>query len=521
MNASAPAEFTFAPLTPTAFLERSGVVFADRLAIVDGDRTFSYASFAERSHKLANALRAGGLQSGDRVAALCANSHVMLELHNAVPAAGLALVPLNIRLSVDELTYILEHSGAALTVATVEFADTAREATSRAGSQLVLASGAGVDDYETLVESGQAGTLPPVQEDQLLGISYTSGTTGRPKGVMYHHRGAYLQALAMAYHCRLRPESAYLWTLPMFHCHGWCFTWGVTAAGATHVCARSTDPDEVWRLLRAHDISHFCGAPTVLTMLANSPAAADAALTRPVEVMTGGSPPSPTLLGRMAKLGMTVTHLYGLTETYGPVALNQWQPAWDAFDEPSRVRLNARQGVGNVISAALRVLDQDGNDVAPDGQTIGELACRGNNVMLGYYNDDEATKAVTLDGYFRTGDLGVMHADGYVEIRDRGKDIIISGGENIASVEVERVLDAHPAVLESAVVARPDAVWGEVPIAFVTVRSEMSASESELIDWVRERIAHFKAPKQVTFGPLPKTSTGKIQKNLLREQLRG
>lgn len=514
------AEFTFEPMTPTAYLDRAGTVFAERTAIIDGTRTFSYASFAERSVKLANSLRARGLEIGARVAALCVNSHVMLELHNAVPRAGLALVPLNIRLSVDELSYIVEHSGAALMIATAEFANIAHEVASRVGVQLVVASGSGIDDYESLIEAGEAAALPPVDEGQLLGISYTSGTTGRPKGVMYHHRGAYLQALAMAYHCMLRPDSAYLWTLPMFHCHGWCFTWGVTAAGATHVCARTTDPEEVWRLLRAHNISHFCGAPTVLTMLANSPSAEGAALHRPVDVMTGGSPPSPTLLTRMSRLGMTVTHLYGLTETYGPIAINQWQPAWDTLDEDARIALNARQGVGNVISTALRVLDEDGGDVPPDGVTIGEIACRGNNLMLGYYQDAEATKSVTLDGCFRTGDLGVMHPDGYVEIRDRGKDIIISGGENIASVEVERVLDSHPAVLESAVVARPDEIWGEVPVAFVTLRPGQSAKDAELIHWVRQHLAHFKAPKQVTFGALPKTSTGKIQKNVLRQQLR-
>lgn len=364
--------------------------------------------------------------------------------------------------------------------------------------------------------------MPCEDERGLLAISYTSGTTGRPKGVMYHHRGAYLQSLATAFHARLDTSSVYLWTLPMFHCDGWCFTWAVTAAGATHLCLRAVDPAQVWELLRTGGVTHFSAAPTVLTMIVNAPEAAGGPpLDPPVAVQTGGAPPSPTLITRMAEAGLRVTHLYGLTETYGPVAINDWQPEWNEKPPAEQVVLQARQGVGNVIADPLRVVDPAGQDVPADGATIGELVCRGNDLMLGYYRDEEATAAADLAGWFRTGDLAVMHPDGYAEIRDRAKDIIISGGENIASVEVERVLDSHPAVLESAVVGRPDELWGEVPVAFVTLRPGGSASPQELTEHVRARLAHFKAPKDIVLlDALPKTSTGKIQKHVLRDQAR-
>lgn len=515
------ARFTFTPLTPSAYLERAARVFQHRTAIVDGGRNFSYAEFGDRSHRLAGALHGLGVQPGDRVAALCVNSHVMLELHNGVPLAGAVLVPLNIRLSRDELTYILRHSGARVLIATAELADAAAEVAT-AGAKLVVAGG-DADDYEGLLASADRVTVPCEDERGLLAISYTSGTTGRPKGVMYHHRGAYLQALAAAFHARLAADSVYLWTLPMFHCDGWCFTWAVTAAGATHVCARSIDPARIWESLRTQGVTHFSAAPTVLTMIANAPEATTGpALVPPVHVQTGGAPPSPTLIARMNDLGLQVTHLYGLTETFGPLAINDWHPEWNARPLPERAALLARQGVGNVIADPLRVVDHNGRDVPADGATVGELVCRGNDVMVGYYHDDEATSAADLDGWFRTGDLGVMHPDGYVEIRDRAKDIIISGGENIASVEVERVLDSHPAVLESAVVGRPDDLWGELPVAFVVLRPDGEAAPEELTAYVRARLAHFKAPREVILvTELPKTSTGKIQKHALRGQVLG
>ena len=514
------ASFTFAPLTPTSFLARSAAVFADRVAVVDGDRRLTYADLLDRSKRLAGALAGLGVEPGDRVAALCVNSHVMLELHHGVPMRGAVLVPLNVRLSVDELAWIVGHSGAGVLVATPELEPAAREVAARTGVRLVVADG-GEDGYDALLAAAEPRDPEAVDEQGLLAINYTSGTTGSPKGVMYHHRGAFLQALAMAYHTRLTSDSRYLWTLPMFHCDGWCFPWAVTAAGGTHVCLRALDPAEVWRLLRTEGVTHYSAAPTVLTMIANAPDAAGEPLAHRVAVTTGGAPPTPTLLSRMADLGMDVTHLYGLTETFGPVALNEWRSEWDALAGEEISTLRARQGVGNVIAPPLRVLGPDGRDVPADGATIGEIVARGNAVMLGYYRDEAATAAVDADGWFRTGDLAVMHADGYVEIRDRSKDIIISGGENISSVEVERAIDTHPDVVESAVVARPDEQWGEVPVAFVVLRDGASVDEAAIIAYVRERLAHFKAPKQVVFGELPKTSTGKIQKNVLRRGLRG
>jgi fatty-acyl-CoA synthase len=335
---------------------------------------------------------------------------------------------------------------------------------------------------------------------------------------MYHHRGAYLQALAMAMETRLDCDSTFLWTLPMFHCNGWCFPWGVTAAGAAHLCLRKFDPAPVWDHLRVSNVTHFNGAPTVLAMLAWHPNAA--VLARPVRVATGGAPPTPAILQRMAELGMDVTHLYGLTETFGPVAICEWRGEWSRLPVGEQARIKARQGVGNVISQQLRVVDAHGKDVPADARSIGEIALRGNNVMLGYYRDEIATRKAIPDGWFRTGDLGVMHPDGYVEIKDRAKDIIISGGENVPSVEVERALCAHPAVMEAAVVAGPDPKWGEVPVAFVTLKAGANLTEAELIADVRERLAHYKAPRRVVFGELPRNATGKIQKFVLRERAR-
>lgn len=509
------ARFTFDELTPTAFLERAGYIYRDREALVDGERRITYGEFNDRARRVAGGLVDDGVQRGDRVAALCTNSHVMLELQNGVPLAGAVLVPLNTRLSVAELAFIVDHSGATHLVATAELAQPASDVAAQTGVRLIV-EGGGVEDYEARLAAAEPTAFACADERGLLAINYTSGTTGRPKGVMYHHRGAYLQALAMAFHARLAPGSRYLWTLPMFHCNGWCFPWAVTAAGGTHYCLRSINPKEIWRLLRDESITHYSAAPTVLAMIADTPEADGASVGHAIHVDTGGAPPSPTLLARLSDLRMEVTHLYGLTETFGPIAINDWQPEWDALPASAQADLKARQGVGNVIAARLRVVDAAGEDVLADGASIGELVCRGNDVMLGYYNDEQATEEATIGEWFRTGDLGVVHADGYVEIRDRQKDIIISGGENIASIEVERVLDGHPDVLESAVVAQPHDLWGEVPVAFVTLRTGGTAGEQDLQLYVRDRIAHFKVPKQIVFGPLPKTSTGKIKKNALR-----
>jgi fatty-acyl-CoA synthase len=506
-------------LTPTAFLQRSASAFASRTAVRDRGESLSYAELWERSCRAAGVLREHGIEPGERVATLATNSHVQLELHNAVPLARGVLVPLNTRLVESELVYCVEHSGARVLIATEELADVAEAVAARAGVRVITAGRAG--DWERLLDRAAAVADACDDEKGLLGINYTSGSTGDPKGVMTCHRGATLQALAMAYHTSLGIDSTYLWTLPMFHCNGWCFTWGVTAAAGTHVCLRKVDPDLTWEAICTRDVTHLSAAPTVLTMIAEAADRSSHRPARPIRAQTGGSPPSPTLLRRLDLLGISVTHLYGLTETYGPCVVNQWQPEWSAEAEEARALRNARQGIGNVITGAVDVFGEDGRPVSPDGRTVGEIVVRGPNVMLGYYRDPGATEAATAAGdWLRTGDLGVRHPDGYVELTDRKKDVIITGGENVASIEVEKVLLSHPAVLEAAVVARADAKWGEVPVAFVTTRGDADPDAAELIAFVRARTAHFKAPKDVIFGELPKTSTGKVRKHVLREQAR-
>ena len=509
------------PLNPAYFLDRAAKIFLDRTAIVDGESCFTYGEFGERSHRLAGLLLGAGARQGDRIAALCTNSHVMLEMHNGVPMAGCALVPMNIRLSLQEMAYILENSGARLLIATHEFADAARALASSTGVRLILA-GDESSEYEQLLKSSPPCPTPLVDEMSLLAINYTSGSTGRPKGVMYTHRGAYLQALAMAFHARLGLDSSYLWTLPMFHCNGWCFTWAVTAAAAVHICQRQIDPAAIWSAICAGSVTHLCAAPTVMTMIAEAAASTGGSKAgHSVHAFTGGAPPTPALLARLAALNLRVTHLYGLTETYGPSVINVWQPEWAGKSEAEKAGLNARQGVGNVVTQEIGVIDTSGNEVPADGETLGEIAVRGNNVTIGYYGDEAATRAAQSEGWFRTGDLGVRYPDGYIELRDRSKDIIITGGENIASVEIEKALAEHPAVLETAVVGRQDELWGEIPVAFVVLRQGMSATKDELIEFVGGRIARFKAPREILFEELPKTSTGKIQKYILRRRLSG
>ncbi len=482
---------------------------------MDGTLKLTYADLWSRARRLAGALGELGVQPGGRVAVLCTNSHVMLEAHYGVPLAGAVLVALNMRLSPAELGYILDHSGCSVLFCDAELQALGREARAASGGRARLV---GPEEYEQLVDGSPEASCAVSDELGLLSINYTSGTTGRPKGVMYHHRGAYLQALAMAYHFGLGSGSVYLWTLPMFHCNGWCFTWAVTAAGARHVCIPRPDPAAVWRLIDEERVTHLCAAPTVMIDLASDAAAHRPR--RPVRFATGGAPPSPALLTRFAELGIEVEHLYGLTETFGPVMICDWKPEWDTLPPERRARLKARQGVANVIAEAPRVVAQDGSDVPADGETLGEIALRGNDLMLGYYEDPEATAAAVPDGWFRTGDLGVMHPDGYVELRDRLKDVIISGGENIASVEVEQAIASHPAVLEVAVIARADERFGERPVAFVRLVGGAEASDGEIVEHVRARLASFKAPDAVWFvEELPRTSTGKVQKFVLRRQM--
>jgi fatty-acyl-CoA synthase len=505
------------PLTPLHFLERAATYFTERVAVVDGPAVVSYGELSERCHRLAGALRSQGVNAGDRVAVLAPNSLPLLEAHYGVAMAGGVLVALNTRLSPGEIATILDHSRPSLLIYDERLSALADDALAQtSGAPKTMRAGGVVNEYEAALKDSAPLNQPCADEHSLLAINYTSGTTGAPKGVMYSHRGAFLQALAMAFHTRLGLDSVFLWTLPMFHCNGWCFTWAVTAAGGRHVCLERPEPTDTWRLVREQRVTHFNCAPTVLNALVNSGAVTGAEIGPRLRVAVGGAPPSPALLARSAQLGIDVTHLYGLTETYGPAVICEWQPEWDGLGSEDRAILKARQGSANVVTESLRVVDENGDDVPADGMTVGEIAVRGNNVMRGYYGDEEATRQAVPDGWFRTGDLGVRHRDSYVELTDRAKDIIISGGENIASVEVERVLESHPDILEAAVVAAPDSHWGEAPAAFLTLREGASVSESAIVDFVRGRLAHFKAPKHVQIGPLPKTSTGKIQKAVLR-----
>jgi len=508
------------PLTPTAFLDRARVVHRDQVALVDGDLRRSYAQLADRCERLAGALAGLGIAPGDRVSLLAPNTGLALEAHFGVPWAGAVLNALNTRLSASELAWIVGHAGARVLLVDHDLAELGRAVAEQVdGDVRVVVSGGSADELEALLADADPLHVDVEDELSLLSLNYTSGTTGTPKGVMYSHRGAYLQALAMAAQTALDVRSSFLWTLPMFHCNGWCFPWAVTAAGATHVALRKVEPPAIWRAVRDEGVTHLCAAPTVLTGMASAAGADEGPVGRRVRVATGGAPPSPALLARMAELDLDVTHLYGLTETYGPAAICDWKPQWDDLDSAEQARLKSRQGVANLVSLPLRVLDKDRVDVPADGESVGEVVLRGNNVMLGYYRDEQATADADADGWFRTGDMAVVHPDGYVELKDRSKDVIISGGENIASIEVEQALDAHPAVLESAVVAAPDPKWGETVAAFVVLRPGATATEQELIEHVKGRIARFKAPRSVHFGELPKTGTGKIQKFVLRERL--
>jgi fatty-acyl-CoA synthase len=517
-----PPPASHSPLSPLSTLLHAGSVWGERPAVRWDDWRITYRELTDRVARIAGGLVASGVEPGDRVAALLPNVPELLEMHFAAPAARAVFVPINVRVSGPELAYILEHCGARLLVTHPSLEATVAEAVAAlADPPQVVMTRMGPGDsseYEhRLAAATPIAITGPAEEADLLSVNYTSGTTGRPKGVMYTHRGAYLHTLGVIAESQLDTRTAYLWTLPMFHCHGWAFTWAVTAMGGEHRCLAKFDPGRVWAMLAAGEVSHFCGAPTVLTMLAADPAATR--LPRDVRVFVGGAPPSPALLHVVEELGMQVTHLYGLTETYGPIAVCAWQPAWDELDAPARMVMRSRQGVATVVSEPLRVVDHDLIDVPADGETMGEIVMRGNNVAIGYYRDDAATSAAFAGGWFRSGDLGVMHPDGYVEIRDRAKDVIISGGENISSIEVEHGLAAHPAVVEVAVVAVADDVWGEVPKAYVVVSDGARLTAEDLREFGRTRLARHKVPKIVEFlDTLPKTATGKVQKHVLRER---
>jgi fatty-acyl-CoA synthase len=514
----------FTPLTPLAFLERSAEVFPDSEAIVYGERRVTYREFAAEVTRVARALRAIGIEPGDRVAYLLPNIPEMLVAHFAVPLAGGVLVAINTRLAAAEIGYILGHSGAKVLV--VDAALHSSVPRDHDLSEIVtVLDGASPDPavggitYADLLARGSDVPLPWTVEDEraTISINYTSGTTGRPKGVMYHHRGAYLNSLAEIVHSRHSPESRYLWTLPMFHCNGWCTTWAVTAIGGTHVCLRAVDAGQIWRLLDTEGITHLNGAPTVLVAISSHEDAHP--LPHEVVVTTAGAPPSPTVIRRMSELGARLVHVYGLTETYGPYTVCEAQEGWLKLAIGERSRLMARQGVGMIVTDGVRVVDEAMNDVPRDGITMGEVVMRGNNVMSGYFDDTEATEKAFRGGWFHSGDLGVWHPDGYIQLRDRAKDIIVSGGENISTIEVEAALDSHPAVLEVAVVGVPDEKWGERPKAYVVLRPGRTVEPGELLEHARSQIARYKTPDAVEFlAELPKTSTGKIQKFQLRER---
>jgi fatty-acyl-CoA synthase len=506
-------------LTPISFLTRSAYVFPDKAAVVHGERRYTYREFEARVNRLAAALRRAGLGKHDRVAFLCPNIPAMLEAHFGVPTAGGVLVAINIRLSSDEIGYILNHSGARFVFVDAELEPVLRPLDLHALRVIrVDDTGAVGDPYEEFLSGGSPAPVESwlESEDEMLAINYTSGTTGRPKGVMYTHRGAYMNAVGEILETGMTWDARYLWTLPMFHCNGWCFTWGVTAVAGTHVCLRRVDPGRVWELLDGEGITHYNGAPTVQIGIVNHPRAHR--LARPVTVTVAGAPPSPTLLGKLRELNLRPVHVYGLTETYGPHTVCAWHEEWDTLPAEEQARLAARQGQGYALFDLVRVVDDKMNDVPRDGETLGEVVMRGNNVMGGYFEQPDATAEAFRGGWFHSGDIAVWHRDGYIELRDRKKDIIISGGENISTIEVEQCVARHPAVLECAVVAIPDPKWGERPKAFVTLKPGQQATEADIIDFCKQHIAHFKAPAGVEFGDLPKTSTGKVQKFVLRDK---
>ena len=506
-------------LTPVSFLVRSADVFPDKAAVVHGSRRYTYRQLAERVNRLASALRRIGLQKHDRVAFICPNIPPMLEAHYGVPAAGGILVAINTRLSSDEIGYILQHSGSKFLFVDAELEGLIKPL--ELGDMKVVRvddTGAAGDPYEDFLAGGSP---EPVEswlesEDETISINYTSGTTGRPKGVMYSHRGTWVNAVGEITETGISFDAKYLWTLPMFHCNGWCFTWGVTAVGGTHVCLRRVESARIWEMIDREGITHYNGAPTVQIGVVNDPKAHK--LDRPVTVTVAGAPPSPTLLGKLKELGFRPVHVYGLTETYGPHTVCAWHEEWDALPGEEQARLAARQGQGYALFDLARVVDGNMNDVPRDGETLGEVVMAGNNVMKGYFEQPDATAEAFRGGWFHSGDIGVWHPDGYIELRDRKKDIIISGGENISTIEVEQCVARHASVMECAVVAIPDDKWGERPKAFVTLKPGRSATEQDIIEFCKQHIAHFKAPAAVEFGDLPKTSTGKVQKFVLRDR---
>ena len=523
----------FVPLTPLSFLARTAAVYPDHISTVYEGRVFTWAQTYARCRRFASFLAARNIGSGDTVAAMLPNIPAMNEVHFAVPMAGAVLNALNIRLDASSIAFQLDHGGAKIVLVDPEFAGVIAEA-------LTLMTGAkpfviDVDDaafaggkrigeleYEDALSQGDENFTArrPQDEWDAIALSYTSGTTGNPKGVVTHHRGAYLNAVSNILAANLGPHPVYLWTLPMFHCNGWCFPWTIAAAAGINVCLRKVDPSKIFELIGKHGVTHMAGAPIVYNTLINAPDAPKGTTARPVVGLIAGAAPPVAVLEGAESIGIKLTHVYGLTEVYGPASVCAEQPGWDDLPADQRAQLKRRQGVPYPLQEAVTVIDPETMQPVPrDGETVGEVMFRGNIVMKGYLKNEKATREAFAGGWFHTGDLGVLDETGYVIIKDRSKDIIISGGENISSIEVEDVLHKHPAVLFAAVVAKPDSKWGEVPCAFVELKDNARATEAEIIAFCRAQMPGFKTPKAVVFGPIPKTSTGKIQKFMLRNQV--
>ena len=521
-----------APLNPVSLLLRTAQTYPGKTAVVHGDRRYTYAQFHDRCVALAAALAARGIGPGDRVAILAPNVPAMLEAHFGVLMVGAVLNALNTRLDPPAVAFCLAHGGARLLLADTELGGIARQAVASLEAPIPIVDIAdlpefprvGEIEYEDFLATGAADFVPRIPEDEWHSVSllYTSGTTGNPKGVVYHARGAYLNALSNALMSELNSRTVYLWTLPLFHCNGWTYPWAVTAVGGTHVCLRRVEAGAVFDLIGREGVTQMHGAPIVLNLLIHARPEEQKPLLRRVDIGVGGAAPPSTVIARMEALGFRVTHLYGTTESYGPASICAWQEGWEDLPGASRAALMARQGVRMLAHEALIVADPVTLQPVPrDGATLGEVLLRGNAVMKGYFKNGAATAGALAGGYYHTGDIAVWHPDGYIEVKDRSKDIIISGGENISSLEVEEALYRHPAIMEAAVVAAPDAKWGEVPCAFVTLRPGGAAvGADEIIAFCRERLAHFKCPRYVVFGPLVKTATGKVQKFQLRDTAR-
>ncbi len=524
----------YAALTPSSFLERAAFVYPDRIATVQGAERRTWAETYARCRRLASALQLRGIGTGDTVSVMLPNLAEMFECHFGIPMSGAVLNTLNVRLDAETIAFMLEHADAKVLITDREFSATISRALAMLPRRPLVID---VDDptyeggtalgeisYEALLEEGDPhfAWVPPEDEWQAISLNYTSGTTGNPKGVVYHHRGAYLNALGNVISWRMPGHPVYLWTLPMFHCNGWCFPWTIAAAAGTSVSLRQVRADSVFQIIADEKVTNFCGAPIVLNMLNNAPDEFKAAITHPVKVMTAGAAPPASVIEGMERMGFEVTHVYGLTETYGPCVVCDWHEKWDELPLHDRAVLKARQGVRSPLQEGLMVAEPATLLPVPmDGRTIGEIFMRGNIVMKGYLKNPGATEEAFDGGWFHSGDLAVWHSNGYIEIKDRSKDIVISGGENISTIEVEDVLYRHPAVLEAAVVARPDDTWGETPCAFIALKpGREQTSADDIIDFCRNEMARFKVPKTVVFGALPKTSTGKVQKFLLREKAR-